>query len=593
MAYASLQALPLELWGSIESHLSNADLKSLRLACKQFNNSVSLRFDRVFLSANSLKIEVFRNIASHDKFRHRVDAFSEGDVGPHYVSEWAAGFDPPYQYRTAEPVVFKKSPVPEECRESREYLSDEDEAAEEFTCTRFDFDYVRPDWDGILPDEYYPGWILYGKYGIKPYVFEPEDVCPKWFRYVIEETHFLLKYWRDYVDPRDRMDDRIAGLEQVFAQPEMGERWRLYEALLRQQEEVLAGQSDLEAFAFGVKQFPALKRVTITPAPHGNIIIPLEMTPTTHAFPKGFNYPIRQTWLYPSRNDPASAFFWHQYPELGKRYRGFRAAMRVLANEPNCVSELVITPDSKPVGILSAMFDEPFEEYNDFVALLKQPGFRRLDLALFVGDDNQEYYKLAYRGMRNGRLRQALGEAKDMEEFTLNTTFANNRDDKDSLIPLESILPVKQWTKLHHFGLSGFRISQDDLLSFLKALPKSVRSIELNKLYFARRPHGTWYGMLEELKRMVREGSLWGDRDAESRPKLSIGVPYVRQKMHSYWLGHCTRIDKEVEEFIYGEGENPFQKKRPYDIVPGVGVHTLEPDYEPQYVQVASGTFCK
>jgi hypothetical protein len=73
MAYTSPPTLPLELWDCIESHLSNADIKSLRLACKQFNNTVFLRLNRVFLSANPVNIEVFRNIASHDKFRHQVN----------------------------------------------------------------------------------------------------------------------------------------------------------------------------------------------------------------------------------------------------------------------------------------------------------------------------------------------------------------------------------------------------------------------------------------------------------------------------------------------------------------------------------------
>lgn len=72
MAYTSLPALPFKLWGYITSHLSNTDIKSLRLVCSKFNNEVFLRLDRVFISANPLNIEVFRNIASHDKFRYLV-----------------------------------------------------------------------------------------------------------------------------------------------------------------------------------------------------------------------------------------------------------------------------------------------------------------------------------------------------------------------------------------------------------------------------------------------------------------------------------------------------------------------------------------
>jgi hypothetical protein len=63
-------ALPLELWREITSHLPNRDIKSMRLASKQYSNAVELRLQRVFLSANPLNIEVFRAVADHEKFRH-------------------------------------------------------------------------------------------------------------------------------------------------------------------------------------------------------------------------------------------------------------------------------------------------------------------------------------------------------------------------------------------------------------------------------------------------------------------------------------------------------------------------------------------
>jgi hypothetical protein len=72
MAYTSLPGLPFELWQSIASHLSNADIKSCRLACSQSNNAALLRIDRVFLSANPLNVKVLRGRVSHAKFRHGV-----------------------------------------------------------------------------------------------------------------------------------------------------------------------------------------------------------------------------------------------------------------------------------------------------------------------------------------------------------------------------------------------------------------------------------------------------------------------------------------------------------------------------------------
>ncbi|KAJ5130216.1 uncharacterized protein N7515_006255 [Penicillium bovifimosum] len=548
-------ALPLELWGCIDSHLSNADIKSLRLTCKQFNNTVFLRLNRVFLSANPLNIEVFRNIASHDKFRHQVNEIIWDEArlqrGPK---------------RTSDPD------------EGHELLSDEDEPDN------------NREWAAAYDPEYREEII-------KLHETEEGDRCPRWFKNACEENSWVQK-WQDIRDAG--RSDHIARREQVRAQLSLGECWQHYLELLRQQKDVLAGQSDLEAFAFGVRQFPALKRVTITPAAHGTPITPLYPTPMIRVFPEGFNYPIPRGWLYDRDDTMPTAYLWNHYPELRGRYRGFRAAMRVLANEPNSVSELVMTSNSVPTGINCTIFDNswvPPDAYSNFSTVLKKPGFRRLDIALLVSGQNEDDLESCWRSLLNGRLRRALGEAKEMEEFRLHTTFDRTLYAwfEWPLIPLQSIVPVEQWSKLRHFELSGFLISQDDCVSFLKTLPESVRSIELSMLYF--HDDGNWCSMLEEIRRMVSEGTLWGDRDARSRPKITIGVPIDGDSIlgigsHAY--GHGVWIEKEVEDFIYGEGGNPFKEHRPEgsprpSIHLGVGVirGAFEPDFEDAHDQWA------
>lgn len=64
--------LPVELFHIVLSHLPNRDIKSLRLVSKRFCDSVQLRLCRVALSANPLKIKVFRALADHEKFRHKI-----------------------------------------------------------------------------------------------------------------------------------------------------------------------------------------------------------------------------------------------------------------------------------------------------------------------------------------------------------------------------------------------------------------------------------------------------------------------------------------------------------------------------------------
>ncbi|KAG8668261.1 hypothetical protein FPOAC2_07551 [Fusarium poae] len=66
------QRLPNELTNIIFNLLPNRDIKNLRLTCHCLNQRAPLRFNRVFVSANPLNIEVFLAIAHHDTFRHQV-----------------------------------------------------------------------------------------------------------------------------------------------------------------------------------------------------------------------------------------------------------------------------------------------------------------------------------------------------------------------------------------------------------------------------------------------------------------------------------------------------------------------------------------
>ncbi|KAJ5926554.1 hypothetical protein N7516_008327 [Penicillium verrucosum] len=535
MAYATLPVLPFELWGCISSYLSNSDIKNLRLSCVQFRNASILRIDRVFLSANPLNVQVFRCIAGHDKFRHGVTEIVWDEArfarGPHGFNESAEG---------------------------NENFSDEDEPGN----TR--------------------EWAQrYGSYPQERILerHEFEDGCPKWFKHACEANLALLTQRRGRdVDRPDHIERR----EQVFAQPALSERWKYYRHLLDQQKDVLANNSDVHALLYGVKQFPALKRVTITPSAHGHLFTPLYSTPMIRAFPKGFNYPIPRGWLN-GPVEPPIAYHWKEYPELRERYRGVISVLRVLANEPNSVSELVMSSNHLPTGLNCTIFDQPCEEYDNFAIVLKNPGFRHLAITFLIGGESDDQLDACWRSFLNGRLRSTLDEAKDMEDFSLHTTVINNPyDDEYSagsperLIPLQSFIPVDKWPKLCCFELSRFLVTQPDVISFLCALPKSIRFIKLSMLKFLDEG-GDWHGLLQEMRTKIRGNTLWADRDARSQPAVLIGL-----KLPNPQIGRMVWLEKEVQEYLYGEGQNPFFERTPLDIPWGIGIQrdAFEPSFE-------------
>lgn len=170
-----------------------------------------------------------------------------------------------------------------------------------------------------------------------------------------------------------------------------------------------------------------------------------------------------------------------------------------------------------------------------------------------------------------------------MEDFSLHTTVINNPyDDEYSagpperLVPLQSFIPVDKWPNLRCFELSCFLVTQSDVISFLCALPKSIRFIKLSMLKFLDEG-GDWHGLLQEMRIMIRGNTLWADRDARSQPAVLIGL-----KLPNPQIGRVVWFEKEAQEDLYGEGQNPFFERTPLDIPWGIGIQrdAFEPSFE-------------
>ncbi|KAL1852643.1 hypothetical protein Plec18167_007737 [Paecilomyces lecythidis] len=265
--------------------------------------------------------------------------------------------------------------------------------------------------------------------------------------------------WTDSIKvARSERPDHIARTKQINSQPPLKICCQYYQDLLQQQDEVLISRSDEEAFIFGLEQFPALKRVTITPAAHGWLYAPLYETHMIRAFPYGFNYLIPRGWpIHGNLHMPPSAGLWEDMTEREKgQWRGFRIITRALAQVEHNISELIIDVNQLPTELNCTIFNNPCEEYNNLVTILSKPGLRRLDLSLIVG--GQEHF--GWPAFRDGYIRRALSKAKDLEHFSLSATL--EADPSASLrstvpggggsmahfIPLQSVFPVLEWPNL-------------------------------------------------------------------------------------------------------------------------------------------------
>ncbi|EXK46246.1 hypothetical protein FOMG_04452 [Fusarium oxysporum f. sp. melonis 26406] len=382
------------------------------------------------------------------------------------------------------------------------------------------------------------------------------------------------KYQGD-IDVQKQVDNLMSSLDSVAH----------YTDLLFQQREVLSSSADEEAFRYTVQRFPKLTKVTVTPAAHGFLFKPLYKTPMIRAFPSGFVYPIPRTWP----DDEAREGGPEDCPEgwgnddERRQWRGFCIVTKTLADYADKlhISELVVDNHKLPTGIDYTLFDKPNAEYDSLCKIVARPGFRRITLALTTGylaNFEAEDWGLH----KNGRISSLLAKATDLEDVTLQNSYGLGAWScpMEHYVSLFDIFPVDTLSKgkLKHFGLSGLQILQDDLISFLGKLPPTLKSVNLSFLSLVR-GHGNHATMLAD----IRDKLGWRHRPASQRIKVSISM--MLNQRHK---GRYVCLDREVQEYIYGDGPPPFvarEGRRHAHFPFGIGIvyDEFDPSFEVPY----------
>ncbi|VUC29219.1 unnamed protein product [Clonostachys rosea] len=378
-----------------------------------------------------------------------------------------------------------------------------------------------------------------------------DDASIRWFVQQSEVRRMDIKQrWEN--SKRDDMGPSGHGRAQ--------DSYAYYKELVRGQAELRQSGRHVDALRIGVRRFPALQRITVTPDANGGVHNPRYPSPMVREFPHGFIYPFPQRWTLdgPSGivNSHELSEPWHRLAESEKdMWEGVRAVFKLLAEASHgeCkVSELVLDAGILPTGISHRIFEEPCDELRDLTTLISRPGFRRLDLAVAIED--QAHQAALFR---SELFRQALSGAKDLEHFRLqaSSVWLQTIGVQTSLIPdnhissLIHVFPVDYWPRLCHFGLSGMCVRSQDLITLLGAMPRTLRSVELDRLHF-RSGKGSYGQVLAEAKYKLG----WSRRQKQDRVKLTI---CTCQKL--VMSGPFVRVSDEIQDYIYGDGSCPFQ----------------------------------
>lgn len=274
----------------------------------------------------------------------------------------------------------------------------------------------------------------------------------------------------------------------------------LYRKLSQQQQAAIATNRDADALKYGLSRLTNLRRVIITPAAHGVPGRPLYYTPAIRSLPQGIVYPIERGWpVTMLGDDQLEEEDWNE--EEKAQWRGYFLVSRTLAqhlrdNPRTKFAELIIDTNQLRTGISSRIFEEAeSSEKTDLITILSQPGFTRLDLSLYCG--NQHEYNWCSFG--SGRLRNLLAKATDIQHISLFTNMAMRTEDEvdETFFPLRSIFPISDWHRLQHFGLSRFYVQKDDVIELLRLLPQTLKSVELSFLLFFP-DQGNYQTLLED-----------------------------------------------------------------------------------------------
>lgn len=498
-------ALPNEIVGAICSQLPNGDIKSLRLACRYLKDISHLRFDRVFISANPCNIEVLLAIANHEVFRHSVKEIIWDDA---ILKDF-----PRYREFTWEGVVYK-TPI------------------------------QGYDWPcGYSADEHDPDDIAAN---------EDQEWIPRGFTRQCKESLFDIESRLIAKNRYQGDNEQQRQIDNLMRSRDSLAYWRI---LLEQQKEVLESGADEAAFRYAVQRFPRLSKVTVTPVTHGLLFMPFYQTPMIRAFPPGFVYPIPHGWWSNENHDGRDGYpeGWENEKER-KQWRGLCIVLKVLADyaETLQVSELALDSHKLPTGIDYTFFKTPNADYDNLCKIVEQPGFKSIALPIITGyvsdynPDDFEFY-------RHGRISGLLARAPDLESFIYQTDYGHEpgaAEDEEMFVSLSDIFPIDMWStgKLKHFGLHGILVAQDDLVSFLAKLASTVQSVDLS--FLAMVDGNDYAGLLTD----IRDKLDWRRRPKSQRIQVTISVTSVNVP-HK---GRYINLDKEVQEYTYGDGPSPF-----------------------------------
>ncbi|KAF4997448.1 hypothetical protein FGRMN_3812 [Fusarium graminum] len=425
-----LPKLPRELREAIYVYLKSDDVRNLRITCSAMAKLIPLSFDRVFISANSLNLKVFRAIADDESIRHQVTEIIWDDA--------------------------RLTTGPELEEDRNEYAEDG----------------VNP--DEIVTDNGCPHWFRKGRsdYG-NPGTFVLPDylmgIEESWAYYkpLLEDQRQVLASDAD-IEAFKYGLQRFPSLKRITVTPSTHGRIRnpLYKTpMIRafprgfDYPMPTAWPAYTEEFSEPVDVLPWVAK---NDRPYQKVYGPVCTVEAYRAKWRGYRAVTRTL----AEHDD------HCITELHIGGNEVRSGLNCRIFDKRCVEYDDLVTLLKRPGFRYLNLDL-------FTGLLGCKDWKSyksglLHDALAQAKDLEHMYLRSTMEINGGSSEQL--DYEKIEKY---------------VFPLRTIFPVDQWPRLRHFGISHMLVQLDDLVELLSALPRTLRSVEFSKLAWGSLTHGT------------------------------------------------------------------------------------------------------
>ncbi|KAG9252382.1 uncharacterized protein F5Z01DRAFT_638258 [Emericellopsis atlantica] len=428
--------LPPEILEGALFLLSNADIKNLRLACTHLGQVARLRLNRVFLSLNPLDIQVLRNVAGHETYRHHITELIYDDT---------------------------RFPTTRELDEDvYETSSDSDNRA-----------------DGQVPTWY--------KRKYQEIREELADHKGEW----VERPHHILR--KKQYESRPSLRQSYHRYQKVASDQgkvrAAGGDVKAFEHALECFPNLR--KITLTPVAHGVPFRPLYETPMIRNLPYGFIY------PVPCSWP-GSESESGHDRIMPPWDDEREKRKWRGLRvvlrTLTERPHGiteFVIDVNQLRNGVSCSMFDTVSHNQEYEDLVSVLQSPGFSRLDLALSTGDQrnslwPCYRSGLLRQALGEAKD----LRHVSLATGLIVPASAYSPDQYDG----------GGEEHFFPLRTIFPLDQLRQLRHFGLSRFIVKRNDIVNFLSTMPPTLRSIELSFLFFMKSGEGQYRELLHDMK---------------------------------------------------------------------------------------------